>query len=874
MLKTPFHAMYEARQLSEYAASNHRLIPAYASSDIKVYPYQVAAAMFALRSPYLKGVVLADEGSLGKTYESLLIISQLYFEGRDRILLVVPTPLLGQWAEIMDNHFSVPYIVAERDTPGENPFDANAVVLTTYEYATGKAELISRISWNIAVFEEAHRLSTRDSKATIALKAAMGDTFKLLLTAAPMQNSIMDLYGLIDFIDTGALGDADEFYKRYFRKPENYGELTATASRYLFRTLRSQVESYVKIPRRIPVTADYPLSAKEVKLTALIDTYLKKPDKQAFPKMDSYDLTLMFHRAAASSPFALCKLVDTAVGRVREPELVEIAALAAEIEPKATGKGQALLKALKQAFAELKKKGANRKAIIFTESLATIGFLHVLLSDTYKTLAFDGSRSSDYSVIKRVESEAEILITTDVAAEGFSLAFCSLVINFDLPYNVLTLEQRIMRCHRQGQQNDVVVLNFLSRQNFADVRMLELINKRVLQFDGIMGMSDDVIGNFTDNAAEGISAAFAQTRHRNDIEAEYRETLAAHEGANADAVQAAENALFTTFTRDVASKVTVTPQYIKDRADELNARLWELAVSLLSEHGYAIDETGRTAQLPTDAAPPQLFYYWTGTRNKPYIGLRKYGASYDFKPLSGRVTTASPFGRGVLHNIECADEGKLTLEDAPSCKIALYAVEVSEKGESLECSVLAGKTADGEILSDEVCRALLALHVLDYTEVGRKAAAWLKGSTGRGAMHELDNLIDPVAYKDRAVLQTNAARREEIAAITERAQREKSLLNREVESLKNELRQIENALSRTASTTERIDAEKRKATASRSLKQREQSLFMDGMKIDVAADAAIKTIADNAKMTVKVTRLFVLEIMGGQYEAKNVVKET
>lgn len=135
MPATPFHAMYTARQLSEYTAGVNRLIPAYASSDIEVYPYQIAAAMFALRSPYLKGVVLADEGSLGKTYESLLVISELCFEGRSRILLIVPTPLLQQWAEIMENRFSVPFVVVDRDSTGDDPFDADAVVLTTYEFA-------------------------------------------------------------------------------------------------------------------------------------------------------------------------------------------------------------------------------------------------------------------------------------------------------------------------------------------------------------------------------------------------------------------------------------------------------------------------------------------------------------------------------------------------------------------------------------------------------------------------------------------------------------------------------------------------------------------------------------------------------------------
>lgn len=867
MPKTPFHAMYAAQQLAEFSRGADRLLPAYASSDIEIYPYQIAAAMFALRSPYLKGAVLADEGSLGKTYESLLVISQLYFEGRDRILVIVPTPLLRQWSKILENRFSVPFEVVDHETIASgNPFDSNSVALTTYDYAALNADLIEKIEWNIVVFEEAHRLAKPDNKTTIALKEAVGNAFKLLLTATPMQNSIMDLYGLIEFIDTGALGDADAFYKRYFRKPENYGELTATANRYCFRTLRSQVENYVKIPRRIPVTADYPLSAKEVKLSAMVDDYLQKPDKLAFPKMDNYDLTLMWGRALSSSPFALCKLTDTAYGRVQEPDLLEIATFAADIQPKETGKGQELLKALKRAFTELKKRGANRKTIIFTESGATLGFLHLLLSDTYKTLAFDGSKSSDYSVIKKFEADAEILITTNVAAEGFNLAFCSFVVNYDLPYNVLTLEQRIMRCHRQGQQNDVVVLNFLSKRNFADVRMLELINKRVLQFDGIMGMSDDMVGNFTDSAVDGIAAAFETARHKKEIEAEHQATLFAHKEQNTDAVQAAENTLFTTFTRDIADKVTVTPQYIKDRTSELNSKLWELVAPLLEEHGYSINHAEQTAILPDDSELPQLFYYWTGTRNKPYTGLRTYGAKNGFKPVSGRVTLASPIGRGVLHNMECADEGTVIAQGAPECTLAFYTVTVAEKGESAEYPVFAGKTADpDQLLSDEECRTLMDLPVLNFTETGRRTPAWLKGSTGRSHPHEFDSLIDLKAFKERASLDISDARREEIAAITERAWREKSLLNREVESLKNELRQIENALSRTASVAERVDAEKRKSTASRELKQREQSLFLDGLKIDANMETAVHKIANNTNLTVSVARLFTIKMMGGSH---------
>jgi hypothetical protein len=874
MTLSPFHALYTARELSAYAHGTDRLVPAYASSDIEVYPYQIAAAMFALRSPYLKGAVLADEGSLGKTYEALLVITQLWYEGKERILLVVPTPLLFQWIEIMDTHFSVPYTVVDNEavkSATANPFEFQGITLTTYDIAAENAEALSATSWDVAVFEEAHRLAkayTGENKTAVALKAVTSGAYKLLLTATPMQNSIMDLYGLIDFIDTGALGDADEFYKRYFRKPENYGELTATANRYCFRTLRSQVKSYVKIPRRIPVTADYPLSAKEVKLAAMVDAYLgKRTSGQgatlAFPKMDGYDLTLMFNRALASSPFALCKLADGAVARVREPELVEIATLSAEIKPQSTGKGQALLKALKIAFAELKKRGANRKAIIFTENRATLGFVHLLLEDTYKTLAFDGSKSSDYSVIRKFEQEAEILITTDVAAEGFNLDFCSFVVNYDLPYNVLTLEQRIMRCHRQGQQNDVVVLNFLNKQNAADVRMLELINKRVLQFDGIIGMSDDVVGNFTDNAAEGIVVAFETARHRKDIEAEFQAALAAHEDENTSSVREAENALFTTFTRDVADKVTVTPQYIKDRTEEINAKLWALTKWFFAgKQGYTCEDETRTLRIGIQ--PQKVF-------NGAHLGRREY--SIDDKRLgkSGRHTVSGVLAKNIIGEIfwhGIPDSGTVVVAGCqlPVTRIGYYQVRVKPKGSYFGAAnyyALIGKTADGRLLSEADCRSVMELPILQSSAHGdtygeRDAGSPCGSISKTKPPDEFDTLVDTAEFIRRAAADTDDARREEIAALQDRTYHRKQTLTRDMEVLRGELRQLENALSRTSSIADRVDAEKKKSTASRELKAREQSLFLDTARVDVEAQEAEKRLMDEANLTAEVKRQFII----------------
>ncbi|GHU94896.1 helicase SNF2 [Clostridia bacterium] len=865
---SPFHALYTARTLSEYAFGQDRLVPAYASSEIEVYPYQVAAAMFALRSPFLKGVVLADEGGLGKTYEAMLVITQLWFEGKERILLVVPSPLLFQWQTILQDYFSVPFQVYAKD---ESDFDFRGIVLTTYDYAAEKAEAISQISWDVSVFEEAHRLAkvyTGENKSATALKAAVDGSFKVLLTATPMQNSIMDLYGLIYFIDETALPEADGFYKRYFRKPENYGELTATASRYCFRTLRSQVERYAKIPRRLPVTADFMLTAPEKKLSALLDEYLKKQDKLAFPKMDGYDLTLMFNRAISSSPFALCKLADTAYGRVQEPELKEMAELAAGIKPQTTGKGQALLKALKVAFAELKKRGANRKVVIFTESLSTIGFLHLLLSDMYKVLAFNGSKSSDYSVIKKFETDAEILIATDVAAEGFDFSFCSFVVNYDLPYNVLTLEQRIMRCHRLGQQNDVIVLNFLNRQNFADVRMLELINKRVSQFDGVFGMSDDVVGNFTDSAVDGLIAAFGNTRTRAAIESEYQAALAEHENPNAAAVREAENALFTTFTRDVADKVAVTPQYIKDRTDEINAKLWELTKWFFTgKQGYECVEENRTVRI--GITPQKVF---TGA----HLGRREYSIDDKSVPKSGRHTVTGTLAKNIIGEIYwrgIPDSGSVAVNGDKACKIGYYRVKIKPKDAyfgdpsragSAYYSVFVGKTPDGQMLTDAECREIMDLPVASFSANGDTYGE-RDGYSKPKRPDELDELVDVAALTRRAAADTDDARKEEIESVRNRAYHQKQGLSRDIEVLKGELRQIENAISRTSDIAEQVSAEKRKAAANRELKTREQSLFLESCRVDADAEQTIANLTEQANLIAEVKRYFAIQITGGNH---------
>lgn len=486
---TEFAAMVEARRLASFR-DNDNLVAVYASSKIKVLPYQIAAARFALRSSMLKGCILCDEGSLGKTYEALLVVAQRWYEGKEHILVVIPSNLTAQWQQKLDEEFTLPVIKWEEYTN-----DRKGICLVTYDDVIHEAEKIRSIRWDLAVFDEADVLFKPDNKSVITIKDAVGDAFKLLLTPTPITMSIMDIYGLIHFIDESVLPDADSFYRRYFRKPENYPELATWVSRFAFRTLKSQASQYVNFTKRLPVVLNYTPKDDEKKIFDLTEKYLNLAEKQAYPQMDNYQLTLMFYHILASSPQAFASMLKAPIERTLGDEHVILESMrdmAAKITK--TAKMEELLKAVKTTFAHLKSRKETQKAIVFVDNLATVPVLADLLT------------TAGYSVIKhtednallrfRAEKDLQILICNDAMAKGLDIEYCPVVINYDLLYNAVEMEQRICRCHRQGQQSDVLVINILSKENISDVRILELINKRTLQFEGIFGMSDDIVGNF------------------------------------------------------------------------------------------------------------------------------------------------------------------------------------------------------------------------------------------------------------------------------------------------------------------------------------------------------------------------------------------
>ncbi len=453
-----------------------------------------------------------------------------------------------------------------------------------------------------------------------------------------------------------------------------------------------------------------------------------------------------------------------------------------------------------------------------------------------------------YSVIKHTDDNAlrifredkniQILITNDATAKGLDIEYCPVVANYDLLYNAVEMEQRICRCHRQGQQSDVLVINLLSQENMSDVRILELINKRTLQFQGIFGMSDDMVGNFD----ETLEAVLQKRRTLPDIQRDFAQNLEINKDANAQVVSDAESVLFTTFTKDVAEKIQVSPQYIQEQAEFLNRDLWEVVKFYFEKHHpqYIIDDINQTLTLPDDCELPHMFYYWTGTRNTPYTGKRQYGMTKDFKPASGRITLTSILAKGIFSEIECATEGEIQLETSiESCQISMYNVELRRKGKFLKnYDVLTGKTEDDKILTQEECVKILSQPIKSVENKDRERSYWLANSSFSDRLPVF--LEDEL--KNNYIKQQEGAFNTDIDIIKMRSSRQKAVLEQTLESLRQETSKIKESIGSAKDRLEELKIQKQINEMEKQLRKKEEGLFLDQARIDVAAEDEIDLI--------------------------------
>jgi superfamily II DNA/RNA helicase len=592
---TPYHAKYYAYELTKRYSSNslQKFTASLADAQVDLNPHQVDAALFAFNSPLSKGAVLADEVGLGKTIEAGIVISQKWAERKRKILIITPANLRKQWNQEIADKFFLPSIILETKSFNEelqkgnfNPFaQKETIIICSYQFVRSKAIYVSKTDWDLVVIDEAHRLRNvykPSNKIAKAIRDALVHRPKILLTATPLQNSLLELYGLVSIIDEYSFGDLKSFKAKFTKltTENNYDELKKRLEPICKRTLRRQVLEYINYTNRTCILQEFTPREDEQRLYELVSEYLQRPNLYALPPGQRTLMTLILRKLLASSTYAisdtlqgLANKLETTISKQETQSLnvdevfkgnyemyeeqqeewvadeeeettveeriytaVEIREIKKEIQIlkefkalaksiRVNSKGEELFTALTKGFEKLHELGANRKAIIFTESTRTQEYLkNILEARGYKdeivlfngsnndpksnqiyqewikkhegTDRITGSRTADKraAIVDHFRDTATIMIATEAAAEGINLQFCSLIVNYDLPWNPQRIEQRIGRCHRYGQKFDVVVVNFLNNTNAADQRVYQLLDQKFKLFNGVFGASDEVLG--------------------------------------------------------------------------------------------------------------------------------------------------------------------------------------------------------------------------------------------------------------------------------------------------------------------------------------------------------------------------------------------
>lgn len=892
---------------------------------VDLNPHQVEAALFALKSPFSKGVVLADEVGLGKTIEAGIVISQYWAEQKRRILIIVPATLRRQWSTEMEEKFFLKSEILERGSlisPDIIP-RKHHLFICSYQYAAKYADQLSQTNWDLVVIDEAHKLRNV-YKNTSAAARRISDAFrhnkKLLLTATPLQNNIQELYGLVSVIDDKYFGDLKSFNTQYgyhsLEDNHSFHDLKFRLSTLIHRNLRKQVTEYVKYTSRIPMAQEYMPSEKEQELYDKMSAYLLRDDAYGLPAGQRTLLLLLIRKLMASSSFAVCDTVQAIINRLKRlvgeeetmeaevdeslqdffddsfgeeteeweddgeeedikeiekirltPEqqtavyheiadLQEIYDLANSI--KDNNKGECLLKALEVGFKKMAELGANRKALIFTESRRTQEYLFELLeANGYKgqIVLFNGSNNDERSkqiyknwlavnehtgrisesksanrhqaIVDYFRNKASIMIATEAASEGINLQFCSFIANFDLPWNPQRVEQRIGRCHRYGQRNDVVVCNFINVKNAADIRVYQLLYEKFHLFDGIFGASDDVLGSIesgvdfekrlleiyqTCRTPEEINAAFDQVQ--TEMDAQIQQTM-----------NETRQALLENLDEDVVNLLRIRRENDDKNISRIHRWLYALTVSYAPDCIETTDADNLVFTLKQNPFPQQHIATGTYQISNTDGKYENYRLSH---PLAKAIIDAAKnkkLPHRELHFDYNRHPYKNSIIEQTDCSkgyLAAHLVSYHSDGQDEDHIVLTAISQDGQELSSELAQRILGIvatagdtiHDVPQTEMSRFYDV------------RKDALTTQISERNDRML------KDEIAHVEAWADDKELTIEREIKQIKERKKEKKRQLSKAESLTEKLELEKELKQITRELgrKRAEQDELEDDIE--------------------------------------------
>ena len=941
---TDYQAKYFAHELTRRCASDsvEKLTAALVDAQVDLNPHQVDAALFAFRSPLSKGALLADEVGLGKTIEAGLVLAQKWAERKRRMLVIVPSNLRKQWYQELTEKFFLPCRILEAKSYNAavrqghfRPFEQSEIVICSYQFAKSKAGDVHAMPWDLVVIDEAHRLRNVYKPQNVTantLKMALAGKHKLLLTATPLQNSLLELFGLVSIIDEHAFGDLKSFKEQFanFSQEQVFETLKARLKPVCHRTLRRQVLPYIKYTRRWPIMQEFTPEESEDRLYDLVSDYLQRDNLHALPASQRTLMTLVLRKLLASSTFAIAGALETLSNRLRaklkkqepsesledeldrdyealdetaeewdeeeiaaplseadrgalEAEIAELEAfarLATSIDHNA--KGRALLNALDVAFAKAAELGAEQKAIIFTESRKTQSYLLRLLGDSafadgivlfngsntderskqiyaawlerhQGTDRVSGSRSADLrsALVDYFRDEGRIMIATEAGAEGINLQFCSLVVNYDLPWNPQRIEQRIGRCHRYGQKHDVVVVNFLNRNNAADQRVYQLLAEKFQLFEGVFGASDEVLGAIESGVdfEKRIATIYRCCRKPEEIQGAF-DQLQLELGVEInESMTHARQQLLENFDDEVREKLKLSNELSRANLGRYERMLMQLTRHELAEHAEFIgDSSFRLNAFPsTKGAEVELGLYELPRRsgeahlyrlNCPLAELlvsraktRELPAAeilFSYGDHDGKISALAPL---------VGKSGWLTA--------SLVCVESFDQAED---HIVISAAADGApILDADVAVRLLSLP-------GR--------TTGTLLRTEAPDLLAEATREREAAIQRDISERNgrffnaEAEKLDGWADDLKVGLEREIKELDRQIREARRSATTAVSLEDKLAGQKQIKALEAQRNQKRRSLFDAQDQIDGQRDALIASVEGKLAQSMRTEMLF------------------
>lgn len=458
---------------------------------IDKYWYQIETARKVLRQ--LGGrALLADEVGLGKTIEAGLIIAEYLARGMVQSMLVLtPASLVSQWQSELSDKFNIATITTDNRDP-QQPIDEfwtnNPRIiasLNTAKSAKHYPHVTSR-TWDLVVVDEAHHLKNRTT-LNWKLVNALSKRFILMLTATPVQNSLIELFNLLTLLKPGLLQTEAAFKKEYVdsrngRVPKNPEKLRSLMREVMVRNTRALVD--VKLPKRFATTITVTPAAGEEKLYQDLSEYLRSSED----KLDRLSRTNLLMRAG-SSPGALADSLKQLTKRLPDGELKSLARRAAQV--KQVEKAKALVEMLSKS---------RQKTLVFTTHKATSTYLAQTLQTANIPFAeFTGGMSLKQKdeAIAAFRDTVSVLLASETGGEGRNIQFANAIVNYDLPWNPMKIEQRIGRIHRIGQTQDVFIFNFCLKGSIEEY-ILRILHDKINMFELVVGEIETILGNVDD----------------------------------------------------------------------------------------------------------------------------------------------------------------------------------------------------------------------------------------------------------------------------------------------------------------------------------------------------------------------------------------